>query len=499
MALITLNNLRTPAHQGQVFECPHWKLCAGQRWLVLGGNGAGKTLLANILAGRQALARGSCEYGDGFRPTDDLALVSFERQYELYDRDDRFDDSELREDVNDRGTTVAGFLQTVGGLADEGRELLKKLGLTVNPASGLRELSTGQIRKLMLVQALLARPRVLILDEPLAGLDAATRASFGAVLGELFARVETVLLLSGRVDELPAGASHIMHLECGRVVSAEPWSEQGLAVVRQQLQKHLRHSAPAWDKLDTQGSTQASGVSDSAQEPALIELHDVAVSFAAQPVFSGLSWTMQPCHHSLIVGPNGCGKSTLLNMLLGDNEKAYGQAVSLFGRRKGSGESVWDIKRRFGVVNVNLQRQISRREPVLHTIASGLHDSLGLFQMPTATERSQARVWFQRMGLPDDLAVRRFGQLSFGQQKLVLIARAMIKQPRILILDEPCLGLDDANRRKVLQVVNRIAATGTTQLLFVSHDQSECPDCINQRLNFVFDATLGCYRVTVSG
>jgi len=173
----------------------------------------------------------------------------------------------------------------------------------------------------------------------------------------------------------------------------------------------------------------------------------------------------------------------LLNLLTGENAKAYGQRVTLFGRGKGSGESIWELRRYFGLVSTDLQRQFGRADSVLDVVLSGFRDSIGLFDMPIDSERELALQWLGLVGA-DDLQTRRFKLLSYGQQKLVLIARAMVKQPAVLILDEPCIGLDASNRERVLKVIDAIAANSQTHILFVSHLSEERPACINQLLQF---------------
>ncbi len=217
------------------------------------------------------------------------------------------------------------------------------------------------------------------------------------------------------------------------------------------------------------------------QQP-LLKLKNVSVSYNDQAILHDINWTMHYGQHCCISGPNGAGKSTLLSLICGDNQKAYGQDISLFGQRRGSGESIWDIKQKFGVVSTAIQLNHIQRMGVAEVVASGLYDSVGLYQQCSSEERAIALEWLKLIGL-QDIARQHFKQLSFGQQRLALLARAMVKSPLMLILDEPCIGLDNEHRQKILSLVDQIANRGDCHILYVSHSSGEMPACINQKLS----------------
>jgi molybdate transport system ATP-binding protein len=222
----------------------------------------------------------------------------------------------------------------------------------------------------------------------------------------------------------------------------------------------------------------------------LIELDGVSAGYAELAVLHNINWTMEQHHHVVIEGPNGCGKSTLLSLIDGENHKGYGQAVFLFGRRKGSGETVWDIKARFGVVSNELHNKYVKGWKVLDVVVSGFFDSVGLYDESGTGEWERARQWLATLGIAQ-LQKRYYHEISFGQQRLVLLARAMVKHPSVLILDEPCVGLDDYHRQLILQTLDVIAAQSNTRIVYVSHVIGEQPTCINQKLSFVPSAAGG--------
>jgi molybdate transport system ATP-binding protein len=216
----------------------------------------------------------------------------------------------------------------------------------------------------------------------------------------------------------------------------------------------------------------------------LLALRNVSVRYGETRVLESVDWLFKPGQHCNVSGPNGCGKTTLLSLVTGDNHKAYGQDITLFGRRRGSGESVWEIKQKFGQVGTQLHLNHAGGMRVLEVAVSGFFDTVGLYDDWSDRQVEIAQRWLQALGL-DELARAPFDTLSFGLQRMVLLARAMVKSPAVLILDEPCLGLDDYHTRTILAAVDHIAEHSDTQVIYVSHSLGQMPRCINQWLEFV--------------
>jgi molybdate transport system ATP-binding protein len=199
--------------------------------------------------------------------------------------------------------------------------------------------------------------------------------------------------------------------------------------------------------------------------------------------FRDFNWQLMPGEHTQVAGPNGCGKSTLLGLITGDHPQCYRNNLNVLGFQRGQGESIWQIKKHLGYVSGTLHRDYRVSGNVLTAIVSGLTDSIGVYQAVGETEKELAMSWLKLIGLEGKWN-SAFKQLSMGEQRLVLIARALIKQPPLIILDEPTQGLDDFNRFYVLSIVERILENGPTTLLFVSHRQDETLSCITKRLEF---------------
>lgn len=464
--------------QGRLFfRDIDWTMNPGEQWAVLGPNGCGKTAFAELIRGTLNPSSGSIEHGwDGPRE-DAVSSVSYEIQQALCDADTRHDISEYLDNAVDPGTTVRALLADAAAEPGEIGRVAARLGIDRLLERGIRFLSSGEMRRTLIARAVLARPRLLILDNPYEGIDAASRDLVAAVVSGLLSDGPQVLFLTRQPADIPRDISHVLLLEHGRITLA---GQRENVLANPAVQAAFSPAAPI-----TPEAPPGFAAATASNEPAaaLIEMHDVHARYGDNEVLRGVSLCLRTGDHLCISGPNGCGKSTLLSLLCGDNPRAYGQEIRLFGRRRGSGESVWDIKRRFGIVSNQLHRDYPRRTRAFDVVASGFFDTLGLYDDCGPAQRDIAAAWLRTLGLAGR-ARERFDALSYGEQRMMLIARAMVKSPPVLILDEPCSGLDAANRARVLALVDLIAANSATSILYVSHEREEMPRCINRHLEF---------------
>lgn len=443
----------------------NWRWPNQQQIAIVGGNGSGKSTLAKLITDQLRCNHGDIHYASHLAPNN-IAHISFDLQRELIEHDRRFDDSETRDDAFDTGTAVRDVIL-------QGREpnaaytaLCARLGIQHILDNGIRFISTGESRKALLARALLSQPAALILDNPLEGLDAQSQTEMSTLLRELVDAETPLLLLLKDPADIPDNIDSVIQLADGSIVKESSVQE---AQLRKQPQYHFNKPLPI-----------ASAPPYPADQP-LIAIHNAGVNFRGKQVLSNINWQLQPNQHCCISGPNGAGKSTLLGLLYGDNDKAYGQDVTLFGRRRGSGESIWDIKAQFGVLNTNMQLTHLKRCVVFDVVASGLFDSIGLHGDCSDAQRRNVSDWLDAFNLLS-LQRQRFDRLSFGEQRMILLIRAMVKSPRILVLDEPCIGLDPEQKSQLLAAIDYIAECQQTRILFVSHRQDEIPSCINQFL-----------------
>lgn len=432
-----------------------WQLGAGQHWMITGTNGSGKSALAAVLAGAGDVMAGQI---DGLPAR--VGLVSYEAQSELIDAERRKDDADIM-DVIAEGTPVAEIIHE--GCQDSAlaAQLIEQFGLTGLLGRAFRKLSTGETRKVLLVRALTSKPDLLVLDEPFDGLDAATHAMLAQHLAALADKVPMVLVLN-RFDECPDFITDIAYVEKGQLLHTVARNdEQAYADLYQLL--HLKTS-----DLELPGADPASSLPPLDPAEPLVRLNGVTIRYGDEVIFDKLSWTIDRNQHWQLTGPNGSGKTGLLSLITGDHPQCYVNDIFVFGFQRGHGESIWQIKQYIGYVSTALQWEYRVGTSLRNVIISGFYDSIGLYSKYTDRQREIADQWLAVLGM-SGRADQPFNTLSYGDQRLLLIARSMVKHPPLLILDEPCLGLDDMNRQLVLALIEKICAGSETAVIYVNH------------------------------
>lgn len=318
----------------------------------------------------------------------------------------------------------------------------------------IRTLSSGEQKKALMEYLLAGQPGFLLLENAFDMLDKQAQSDLLTRLAQLAAEIP-ILQVYKRKENLLPFINFALRVENGKVTFSGSVEE---------YQQHF--SEPTDFKLE-QPIPQPLVEFETESDP-LIEFKNVAVNYGQKTVVKNINWAIGKGEFWQLKGPNGSGKTTLLTMITGDNPKAYGQDLTLFGRKKGSGESIWDIKKKIGYVTPAMTVLFSGRHSTEEMIISGLTDSIGLYTKPTDLQKKLAGKWANLIGL-NQFKSTPFSRLSESQQCVVLIARAMIKHPPLLILDEPTHGLDDYNVSILIALVNKFAKESQTALIYVSH------------------------------
>ena len=445
---------------------PAWEIQAKQGWCVYGRNGSGKQLIDKLLVGELAPKSGEChEYLDASQ----IALISFERQQATYEEEWRLAATDIIPE-DEWGTRVSDFLPATR-LADP---LIDALNMGHRLEAFYRELSTGESRKLMVLKALMEDARLLICDNPFDSLDQATVVALNKAFGmAVEAGASVVLLLSNRTD-IPEWVTQFAYVEDGLMAVCAPGSRaEQLAELEEVAGRHA---------VVQPGIPDDSIALESYSAPFIAELNQCVVQYGGRRVLDNITLQIAPLQHTLVTGENGAGKSTLLGLITGDCLQCFSNDVSIFGYRRGSGESVWEIRRHLGLVSSDLHRRYTVRCDVLSVVCSGFFDSIGLYDTPAEIHLRIGREWLAAVGMADKAATL-FQSLSYGEQRLILIARAMVKSPLLLVLDEPTQGLDEVNRERILGFMSAIEARQHSTLLFVSHREDEFLPLFQQHIH----------------
>lgn len=322
---------------------------------------------------------------------------------------------------------------------------------TVLTQSGRRlaTLSEGEQKQALLAYLLAQQPDYIIVQNVFDNLDQQKQQVLSQTLEGL--GIPVVQLLNRRRDVLPFILQRFGF--DGKAIEQALWP----AVT------------PA---IEYQGTPPTPITAEAKLPDTLIELQNVSVAFGEKPVLDKVSWCIKKGELWQLVGANGSGKSTLLQLVTGDNPKAYGQNIYLFGRKKGSGESVWDIKKHIGYFTKAMVQNFNSHDTVESMVLSGFFDSVGLYQTASKAQRETVAKWLSLVGF-ESLAKEKFATLNAGSQRLLLVLRAMVKQPPLLLLDEPTVGLDDSEAAKLVALVNCLAKTQKTAIVFVSHQNEQ--------------------------
>ena len=477
-----------------VTRMPEWRLSQpvnftldeGEHIAIVGANGSGKTMLVDIITGRHPLLQNEPHYD--FTPStrqsasENIRYIAFRDSYGDNDGQYYLQQRWNQQEIDKETPLVNDLLEKAYDMAGNDTPERRAMQQHLYDLFHIRHLldkyiillSSGELRKFQLTKTLLAEPRVLIMDNPFIGLDADTRDQLKDLLTTLSVeRHLQIILVLSKTDDIPEFITHVVEVK--DMVVAEKTTRR----------QYLEHR-PA-DPLRVLADDRAEAIVNLPYRDGeynsenVVEMDQVSIRYGERTILDTLNWTVRNGERWALEGQNGAGKSTLLSLVCADNPQSYACDISLFGHKRGSGESIWDIKKHIGYVSPEMHRSYNRNVPAIRIVASGLKDSIGLYVKPVAEEYDICRWWMDLFGLKgkEDTS---FLKLSSGEQRLVLLARAFVKDPQLLILDEPLHGLDNRNRRLVKDIIDAFSRRRNKTIIMVTHYHEELPSCIDHHI-----------------
>jgi molybdate transport system ATP-binding protein len=357
-------------------------------------------------------------------------------------------------------------LQTVSANEEKINSLLSHLQLSHRKQSPLLHLSSGEHKRFQLIKALLVPSAILILDEPFVGLDINSREQLNNILNEL-AETGTQIILITDAHQIPDCITHIAHLEKGKLKNlSEKSSFDFNDVAHQNTFHYINTNTLPVGKPQTDFTT-------------TVKMVNVSVEYGNKTILHNINWRIQRGEKWLLKGHNGAGKSTLLSLIYGDNPQAYANEIYLFDKRRGSGESIWDIKQKIGYVSPELQWYFDTSITVFDAVASGFFDTIGLYKKLTHQQHQLTEQWLDLLQL-SHVQHKPVSTISTSEQRLTLLLRALVKDPSLLLLDEPCQGLDDYQTTQFVELVDALCEQLNKTLIYISHYDHEIPQCIDK-------------------
>lgn len=482
MRTIDIKDARARKPEWSMAEPVNFSLEAGEHIAIVGRNGAGKSMLVDLITGRHPAFPNMVSYAFP-EPYNNLKHISFRDTYggdndRTYFLQQRWNQMEIDEETPTVGQRLEEAYRLAGEDTPERRRLQQHIYELFHLDSLLDKyiilLSSGELRKYKLAASLFTNPRVLIMENPFIGLDAQTRDQLKTLLTTLSQEQQLqIILVLSKTDEIPDFITHVVEVKEKHVLP------------KVALDDYLRHREPFPTRVLSPEKERAILAlpehCDSPDSSEVIRFNNVSIRYGSRTILKDLSWTVRQGEHWSLSGQNGSGKSTLLSLVCADNPQGYACHISLFGHQRGSGESIWDIKRHIGYVSPEMHRSYKQDIPAIRIVASGLKDSVGLYVKPRQEEYDICRWWMDIFGI-SHLADRTFLKMSSGEQRLVLLARAFVKDPSLLILDEPLHGLDNTNRRLVKDIIETFCRRQNKTLIFVTHYQEELPNVVDHAL-----------------
>jgi molybdate transport system ATP-binding protein len=489
--IITLTNIVVNFPGKSLFNGLDFTITQGQNWVVTGPSGSGKSVLLQVIAGNLSISGGMVTYhfmkdidnlhqneASPFSVHRYIAFAGARHHFKtLFNTSDFYYQQRYNSSDSEDTLTVRDYLQSVKVNNHKPaywtfNKTVAALNLTALCDKQTIKLSNGETKRLMIAAALLKNPVILLLDNPLTGLDVETRKSFDMLLKEIVASGITIILAASSVQELPDVITNVAVLDNGNI---------SLSLTRQEFDAS---EYAVGGEIKIEAGMLRTLLNTSAlphHYTHIVQMNDVLIKYGDKVILNKINWQINQGERWALLGPNGAGKSTLLSLINGDNPQAYANNIVLFDKKRGTGESIWDIKSKIGFVSPELYQYFPTDNSCLQVIESGFYDTLGLFRPSVKSRADLALSWMKALEI-DRYARQLLKNIPASAQRLCLLARALIKNPALLIFDEPCQGLDDHQQRHFKSVVDTICSISNVTLIYVTHYQHEIPESVDKVL-----------------
>lgn len=468
-----------------LFPHVNFEVKKGEQWALVGENESLKTAVVEALAGNATIVNGQAafpffeKYKEAnnhdpfFSPHRFIARIGDGHQFRnLANTHDFYYQQRFNAADAEDTITVLQYLEqtplTRDAPALDIQELISKLHLTPLLDKKLIKLSHGETKRLLIASALLRNPEVLLFLHPFTGLDKATRNELRELINLVSASGITIIISTSE-KEVPEAVTHVALFENdGSIKTGEKgkvhWKTTELPKERL-LDKAVVHSLVC------------QGASPSFRN--MVVMENVRIQYGEKVILDNINWTIEQGDRWALLGPNGAGKSTLLSLITADNPQAFANNIILFDRKKGSGESIWDIKRKIGFFSPELFNCFPLETSCIHAVESGFYDTIGLFRKSNPKLAATAMEWMIPLGVAN-IAHKPLRQVSPVSRRLCLLARALVKTPPLLVLDEPCHGFNNFQVARFKELINAICAVNNTTLIYVSHYKEDIPECVTK-------------------
>lgn len=477
--LFSLQHLTVRSITNTIFTDLNFMVNKGENWALIGESGSGKSALLHTIAGNLSVTNGEVTYnfpkqieGESYRKQ--IGLVEPRHHFRnLSNTTEFYYQQRFNSSDSEDALTVEQYLSGIQHPVNiywTYDKTVTLLNLRHLLDKQLIKLSNGETKRLLIAAALLKNPQLLLLDNPLTGLDVQTRQEFNAIIKEITASGITLIMATSPY-EVPEGITHIALLKSG-----------GIDIMLTK-DEYIPELAVSKDDDQIDNKELKSLLADQAITPyqQIISMRNVHVQYADVVVLDQINWHVKPGDRWALLGHNGAGKSTLLSLINGDNPQAYANDIVLFDKKRGTGESIWDIKKKIGFVSPELHQYFPTDQSCLQVIESGYYDTLGLFRQSSKTKAETALRWMKALEI-DKYARTLLKNIPASAQRLCLLARALIKNPDLLIFDEPCQDMDTHQQQHFKKLIDTICGMSRVTLIYVTHYQHEIPDSVDQVL-----------------